>query len=81
MAYYVDSNKRIKKVLAVAQFSGDNIIAGFGYSKVLNNTLVTRLNPIVNVVVDNDVFSFNSTISNNTLSTATASVTNNTLSI
>lgn len=80
MAYYIDSQGHKKKVLSVYEiFKG--VIAGFGYSKVLNNTLVTRANPIVNVVVDSEIFSYNSTISNNTLSTATASVSNNKVSI
>lgn len=70
-----------KKILTVVKTKvlDVTINVSFGYVAVADTTLITSANP--NTVIENTIFSFNSSVSNNSLTPASASVSNTTVTI
>ena len=70
-----------KKILSVVKTKALDVTinVSFGYVAVAGTTLITSANP--NTVNENTIFSFNSNVSGNSLTTASASVSNTTVTI
>ena len=81
MAYL--NGRKVLSVVQVKEILVDNTIDVLmgGYVKVLGTTFVTSATPIVNKVIDDTLYSFNSTITGNTVAIATATISNHTVTI
>ena len=81
MAYL--NGRKVLSVVQVKEILVDNTIevTSLDNSKVLGTTLAISTTPILNKVINDILYSFNSSVSNNTLTTATATISNHTVTI